>query len=95
MTLDIRGFQERTRLYQEWQHAWDEYSRVRGLVGETPGLNIAVPLRPARSEDILFQELKRVECEESIAWRAYEAYLRAAGLLRHQDESRIPNPDDD
>lgn len=94
MTLDIRGFQERERLYHEWQHAWDEFSRVRGLVGDEPGLSIAVPLRSARSEDVLYQELKRVECEESLAWRAYEAYLEAAGLLPPLKEPDFI-PDDD
>lgn len=84
---------ERDRLYRQWQAAWRQYDRVSTLYAPS-ATGIAVPLRAAVAEDSDFQELKLAECSESLAWRAYEAYLEATGLLPRQEEPGELTPDD-
>jgi hypothetical protein len=82
---------ERERLYRQWLAAWRQYDRVSTLYAPAT-TGIGVPLRPAVAEDPDFQELKLAECSESLAWRAYEAYLEATGLLPLQeDPEALPN----
>ncbi len=94
MALDMQGQRERDRLYRQWQAAWRQYDRVSSLYAPS-ATGIAVPLRPAVAEDPDFQELKLAECSESLAWRAYEAYLEAKGLLLpREDEPSEASGDD-